>query len=79
MLWLFCPAAESARHFRLLYNLYNAGIAALVIGSMIKGVLDIVGTTSPYTAVYFIIGWLLAGDGFSCFLWNVGKCKQPAR
>ena len=78
LLWLFCPAAETVRRFRLLYNLYNAGVATLIIGSMIKGVLDIAGTASPYTAVYFIIGWLLTGIGFLYFLHGAVKRKQPA-
>ena len=35
-------------------HLYNSGIATLVIGQFLKGVLDIAGTGSPYIKYYFI-------------------------
>jgi len=41
---------------RLSVNLYNAGIATLTVGSIIKGVLDIYGTSSIYITVYYIAG-----------------------
>ena len=41
------------------FNLYNSGIAALTVGSIVKGVLDIYGTTNRLISVYWITGVLL--------------------
>lgn len=41
------------------YNLYNASIATFTIGSIIKGVLEIYGTTNSLINMYFIIGFVL--------------------
>lgn len=40
-------------------NLWHAGIATLTIGSIFTGILEIYGTTSPLTAVYWFAGLLL--------------------
>lgn len=68
LLWLFGPEAEDRRYSRLLFNLYNSGIAALMTGSLLKGVLDIAGTSSPYIAAYRFSGFLLAGMAAVGFL-----------
>lgn len=44
--------------YRAFYNIYNSGIAILTVGSFLKGVLDIAGTSSQYTVLYFEIGWV---------------------
>lgn len=41
-------------------KLYHAGIAALTVGSLFTGVLDIYGTTNRLTVVYWIVGAGLA-------------------
>ena len=41
---------------RMSENLYNAGVGALAVGSIIKGVLIIYGTTNALSKVYFIVG-----------------------
>ena len=40
-------------------GLYHAGIATLTVGSIMKGVLDIYGTTNRLTMVYPVIGAIL--------------------
>ena len=40
-------------------NLWGAGIAALTVGALFRGALDIYGTSSPLTNVYWIGGGLL--------------------
>ena len=57
---------------KALRNLWHAGIAALTVGSIATGVLEIYGTTNPLTAVYWILGavFLTAGAvgyAVSCF------------
>lgn len=41
---------------RISRELYHSGIAALTVGSIIKGVLDIYGTTNRLVFVYLIAG-----------------------
>lgn len=41
---------------RMVISLYHSGIATLTVGSCLRGVLDIYGTTSGYVAVYWFAG-----------------------
>ena len=47
-------------------KLYHSGIAALTVGSIVRGVLDIYGTTNALADYYWIIGGfgVLFGVGF---------------
>ncbi len=49
-------------------NLYNFGIATLTVGSCLKGVLDIYGTTSDYMPVYWIAGAVLIALGIVVYI-----------
>ena len=40
-------------------NLWHAGIAALTVGSLVTGALEIYGTTNPLTLVYWVLGPIL--------------------
>ncbi|MFB0919279.1 MAG: hypothetical protein QMB62_00120, partial [Oscillospiraceae bacterium] len=51
-----CPSRPVSR-------LYNSGIAALAVGSCVKGVLDIYGTTSAYMPIYWALGAVLVVIG----------------
>ena len=44
---------------RVFLNLWNSGIAALAVGSVFKGVLDIYGTTNSLIIVYPIVRGVL--------------------
>ncbi len=57
---LFCPRRLLGR---VSVNLYNAGIAALTVGSIFQGVLEIYGTTNSLICVYWVVGtgFVLAG------------------
>lgn len=44
---------------RFCRSVYHAGIAALTVGSIVSGVLEIYGTTSPLVPVYWILGAVL--------------------
>ncbi len=48
---------------RFAINAYNSGIAALTVGSAMKGALDIYGTASDYILVYWIAGTVLVLAG----------------
>jgi len=82
MIWLFAyPFVGGVLMFGLLglikkapfpgrvsYNLYNSGIATLAAGSCFTGVLEIYGTTSNLSAVYWIAGIFLTGIGILLYL-----------
>ena len=59
-----CPSPVSARTF-------NSGVAALTVGSCIKGVLDIYGTTSSYQPIYLVLGIALTVLGFAIYLFKL--------
>ncbi len=49
---------------RLPMNLYNAGIAALTVGSLLEGVLEIYGTSNDLLQIYWAAGFGFAALGF---------------
>lgn len=65
---LIVPDAARAPGFRLAFNLYSSGIAALTAGSFLKGILEIAGADSPYTIAFFITGWSFTAAGSLVFL-----------
>ena len=62
------PKTGRATGYRLFRNVYNSGIAILTVDSFLKGILDIAGTTSPYTVVFHIAGWIFLASGVLLFL-----------
>ena len=58
-------------------NIYACGIATFTVGCMLKGVLEIFGTTSHLLKVYPIAGTVLIVIGALMYL--IGKKKAPAR
>ncbi len=48
-------------------NLYNAGISTLTVGSLIKGVLEIYGTTNSLANIYWYTGIPLILIGLSLY------------
>jgi hypothetical protein len=55
---------------RVSFNLYNAGIAALTVGSCMQGVLQIYGTSSDLTLVYWITGIFLTACGAAFYIFS---------
>lgn len=57
---------------RLASQLFNAGIATLTIGSILKGVIQIAGADTIYPTFYFIVGSLFIVIGMCLFIleWN---------
>ena len=49
-------------------NLYHSGVATLTIGSIIRGVLDIYGTTNGLIRLYWYIGAILIATGIMFFV-----------
>ncbi len=57
-------------------QLYHCGIATLTVGSVMKGVLEIYGTTNAKTAFYTPVGVTLIALGILCFIYNEAKNKK---
>ena len=55
---LFIPSIVNKKKYRFFYNIYNSGIAILTLGSLLRGVMEIAGTSSFYLIFYTLIGWL---------------------
>ena len=57
----------SAFHLRnssaLARNLYHSGIAALTVGSIVRGILDIYGTTNSLSKYYWYVGVFAVAAG----------------
>ena len=60
------PAAFHPR--RMTVRLYNSGIAALTLGSVVRGVLDIYGTENPLVTCYAVVGIAFAAAGIVCWM-----------
>ena len=54
-------------------QLWGAGVAALTVGSIFRGILDIYGTSSPLSIVYWIVGGLLLLSGALSGLLKSGR------
>ena len=57
-------------------RLYHFGIATLTVGSIVKGILDIYGTTNKLLSVYWYVGTALALTGF--ILSIIDGCRHNA-
>lgn len=53
--------------------LYNKGIITLTVGSILRGVLDIYGTTNMYLKIYLYAGVLLIIAGIILYIINIIK------
>ena len=52
-------------------NLYHAGVAALTVGSIVTGVLEIYGTTNPLTLIYWLTGAALTLSGAAIYVFRL--------
>lgn len=53
---------------RITLNLYNSGIAALTVGSIMEGVMEIYGTTNGTLQIYWMVGFGFAGIGLLLYV-----------
>jgi hypothetical protein len=68
MMLLLIPQAAGYRYYRLFYNLHNSGIAALTVKSMLEGIFEIAGTSSPYMIIFAVFGWAMIITGLIVLL-----------
>lgn len=74
-LWLLAGRGRHVPQSRVAYNLYNAGIATLTVGSFLVGVLEIAGTASTYTFVMRLIGAGLVVAALAMLLVSAGRSE----
>jgi len=68
ILGLLVPEAGRIKAYRPAGNLYHSGLAALTVGSLLNGVMEIAGTSSSYLPAFNICGWTLLIAGLFIFL-----------
>lgn len=62
---------------RISRNAFGAGIATVTVGSLLKGIFEIAGTSSPYENAYFIVGIMMVGFGILSFgFYNFKKSRS---
>ncbi len=62
------PEIVQQRGFRPFYQIYNSGIAILINGMLLRGILEIAGGSSAYVSWFLFVGWGLIGIGVVLFL-----------
>ena len=84
--WIFILSDKKGkgaekRDFPPMYtiNLWGSGIATLTVGSVFHGILDIYGTTSSLSKVYFIVGAGLLLTALMTFIGYREKKMADAR
>lgn len=79
IVWLIIPAVSKRPYYRLSVNLFNAATAWQTLGMILRGVIDIAGSSSPYLIAYPYIALVLYGlSGLSVVLWLI-KPKSKSR
>lgn len=73
---IFVPHIVGLKTYRMFYNSYNSGIAALTIGSFLKGILEIAGASSQYVQYFYIAGSLLSTFGLLILLKYAAKQRK---
>jgi len=53
---------------RFTLNVYNSGVAAITVSSLLRGIFEIAGTASPLQTGLWIAGITMAVGGFLCYL-----------
>lgn len=53
---IFIPGIVSCKNYRLFFNTYNSGIAVLVTGMLLYGIIEIAGGTSQIVSWFLYIG-----------------------
>lgn len=57
--YLLLPSLFGLHPGRFSVNVMNAGIAAAAAGSLLRGIFEIAGTSSPFVPLFFWVGALL--------------------
>jgi hypothetical protein len=64
-------------HDRTAFHLYNAGVATLTVGSVLRGIIDIAGADTTYPVYYFVVGTILVVVGTLMYLCQWVQTHRP--
>lgn len=62
---------ETICGYRFFYNSYHSGIALLTVKSLLYGIFEIAGTSSPYLIVFTVCGLIFLGIGLFGILFKL--------
>ncbi len=68
MLYVIFPKLR--RPDRVSFNIYNSGVAALTVSSLLKGIFDIAGNNSRYQIYLMITGFVFLGAGLLIYFFR---------
>ena len=72
LVWLIAPKLSKRPYFRLSVNLLNAATAWQTLGMIVKAVIEIAGSSSPYLMAYQWAAWGFYGlAALSFLLWLI--------
>jgi hypothetical protein len=71
LLKIIAPDIVNTDGYLLSYQTYNSGVAILINGMLLKGILEIAGGTSSYIPWFFVAGYLLIVIAFLMFVQNM--------
>ncbi len=64
---------------RFTWNVYNSGVAAVTVSSMMRGVFEIAGTASPLQTALMIAGFVMLGIGLVSYIVTVIRKQNMDR
>lgn len=74
---IFIPDIVSRKGYRLFYNTYNSGIAVLMNGMLLYGILEIAGGTSQIVPWFLYVGCGLIAVAVVLFCIIVSRKARP--
>ncbi|MDR0286467.1 MAG: alanine--tRNA ligase [Clostridiales bacterium] len=73
---LFFKNITGHKRYRLFYNLYNSGVAVLLTGMLLRGILEIAGGSSPYIKFYYWVAYAFLAAGVTVFVIIIVKRRS---
>ena len=61
---------------RVSRNAVGAGIATFTVGSLLEGIFEIAGTSSPYTGGFFVVGAAMTAAGIFAYVIESMKARN---
>ena len=77
LLGVLKPQLHALSGYRLFTNLYNMGLAAVVFGQLIQGIVEIAGTGSGFVRYYYVLG--ITGMSLGIFVLALSCFMNPKK
>jgi hypothetical protein len=80
LLKVFVPDIVTSKNYRLFYNTYNSGVALLINGMLLMGILEVAGGSSQIAPWFLYIGSAFIAAGIvKFFMLLIGKKRVAVR